>query len=266
MSDDDQAERTCSATGLRLVPAMPLLTYRVSRDKYGGLSALPRRRAAGATGSANRFDTVGTTLYFADSKACAFAEVLNGFKQARAALGPDAEAAGEELGDYVALVTEQAIAHGIDHPWAVSADWQMARSIYTVRLPGVGWWVRVDHPDTLSALGDLRGRLVDLDGRRPEPPLWSSDLEGGDRAVTTAIAGYVRDTILDDGSRPLGIEFSSRTLEGRCYAWWDRRTDDGVAPGVDDAHLVSSENVGIAELHEVARRLGIPVLPGRRRP
>lgn len=37
----------------------------------------------------------------------------------------------------------------------------------------------------------------------------------------------------------------------------------GLRP--DDAHLVSSENVGIAELFEVASRLGIPVLPGRRR-
>lgn len=82
--------------------------------------------------------------------------------------------------------------------------------------------------------------------------------------MTTAVASYVRDVILDDGSRPLGIEFRSRTLEGRCYAWWDRRHDDGRAPGPNDAHLVSSENVGVPELRHVADKLGIPVLPGRR--
>lgn len=265
MSPDDPAERTCSATGLRLVSATPRRGFRVSRDRYGGLSAQLRHVYPGAVATANRFDTVGTTLYFADSKRCAFAEVLNGFKQARAALGPDAEAVGETLADYVALVTEQAVENGLDQPWAVSADWQMARSIYTVQLPEAGSWVRIDHADTLAALGDLHGVLVDLDGGSVSPPLWSSDLEGADRSLTTAIARCVREAILDDGTRPLGIEFASRTLEGRCYAWWDRRNDDGIAPGPDDALLVSSENVGIAELFEVASRLGIPVLPGRRR-
>lgn len=42
----------------------------------------------------------------------------------------------------------------LDPPWAVSCDWQMARSIYEVDLPEDGWWVRVDHSDTLNALVD----------------------------------------------------------------------------------------------------------------
>lgn len=68
MSPDDPTERTCSATGLRLLSATPGRGFRVSRDKYGGLSAQPRHVHPGAVATANRFDTVGTTLYFADSK------------------------------------------------------------------------------------------------------------------------------------------------------------------------------------------------------
>lgn len=264
MTPGRQLGRTCSASGLRLLEAHGELVYRVSRDRYGPLSAQVRVRGSGATATANRFDTVGTTLYFADSKQCALAEVLNGFKLARAALAPDAAAAGMSLDGYTARVTRQAVDNGLDHPWAIGADWQMARSIYAVRLPAEGTWVQIDHSDTLAALDHLHGRLTDLDGREPSPPLWSADLEGADRSVTTAVASYVRDVILDDGSKPLGIEFRSRTLEGRCYAWWDRRHDAGTAPDANDVHLISSENVGVPELHQVADKLGVPVLPGRR--
>lgn len=162
--------RTCSASGLRLLDAGGELVYRVSRDRYGPLSAQERVRYSGATSTANRFDTVGTTPYFGDSRQCALAEVLNSFKLARAALAPDAGAAGMSLDVYIAMVTRQAADNGLDHPWAIGADWQMARSIYAVRLPAVGTWVQVDHSDTLAALDHLHGRLVDLDGREPNPP------------------------------------------------------------------------------------------------
>ena len=133
-------------------------------------------------------------------------QVLSAFEAA------DAEAAGYELSEWVELVTAQAIANELDPPWAISCDWQMARSIYEVYLPEDGWWVRVDHSDTLNALVDQYPHR-DL---RTNPLLTLADLEGEDRTLTTVLAEHIRNLLLDDGSEALGINFPSKTGYGRC--------------------------------------------------
>jgi hypothetical protein len=45
------------------------------------------------------------------------------------------------------------------------------------------------------------------------------------RDVTTRIAEWLREQILDDGSEPLGIRFDSRVANGNCWALWMRRAD-----------------------------------------
>ncbi len=54
------------------------------------------------------------------------------------------------------------------------------------------------------------------------------------RAVTTLLAQHVRGQSLFDGSLPLGIQFTSKTGYGTCWARWDRRADDGLTPGEND--------------------------------
>lgn len=131
------AGRRCGVTNLHLIPAGAETAFRVAKDRYGALSA--RRYPSSIDGPAahlrGRYDTSGSTLYFADSRECAYGEVLTGFRKERGALAADAEAAGYELSEWVELVTAQAIANELDPPWAISRDWQMARSIYEVNLP-----------------------------------------------------------------------------------------------------------------------------------
>ena len=250
--------RQCTATGLHLVAADGGPAFRVAKDRHGALSA-PRRDAAASANRAawGRFDTVGSTLYFAGSRECAYGEVLTGFRLARGALAPDAEAAGYELDEWVDVVTEQAVANGMNHPWAVDLDWHLARSIYEIRLPSRGWWVVVDHADTLNALIDQHPHRA----LRANPVLTLADLEGDDRALTTVLAAHVRDLMLDDGSEALGITFASKTGYGRCWAFWDRRTDAGLGRGSDYPVQVSSANVGAdPAFHDVAASYGLPVL------
>jgi hypothetical protein len=49
-----------------------------------------------------------------------------------------------------------------------------------------------------------------------------------DREVTTLLAEWMRDQILDDGSEPLGRRFQSRVADGTCWAVWMRRDDAGL--------------------------------------
>lgn len=261
MSEPDGGRR-CQATGLHLLAAVGETGYRVAKDRYGALSGRPYAPGTDGAESRGRFDTIGTTLYFADSPECAYAEVLTGFRFELAATFRDADAAGYTPAEWVDLLTEQAIANGVDPPWAVSCDWQLARSIYQVRMPRNGWWVQIDHYETLNALVDhYAHRGVSETSAKL---LTSADLEGGDRALTTVLAEHIRNLLLDDGSEPLGIYFRSKTLYGHCWAFWDRRTDAGLGQGSNDPVQVTSDNVGPDPAFlKIAHDYNLTILPGQ---
>ena len=229
----------------------------MAKDRYGALSALSYKIGDPGLG---RYDTVGRTLYFADSRKCAYAEVLTGFRQERGALAADAASAGYELDDWIDLVTDEALANDVDTPWAISLDWQFARSIYAIDLPPAGWWVQIDHPETLIALIDAHPHRHIQDN----PVLTLADLSGEDRHLTQTLAQHIRDLVLDDGSQALGISFPSKTTYGRCWAFWDRRVDLNLASGRDDPRQVNSQNVGPDPAFlEVAGDFRLQILPAR---
>ncbi|NSX36545.1 hypothetical protein HTS88_08990 [Pseudarthrobacter oxydans] len=245
-------ERTCGKTGLRLAAATAEIGFRVAKDRYGALSVLSNAivgplpitsTAAKATPDRRgRYDTLGSTIYLADSRRCAYAEVLVGFRKDRAAVAKVAESIGWPVDAYIAQVLEDARTNGVDAPWSVSVDWQMDRSIYEIQMPHSGWWARMDHPDTLNALEKLAPTVPGM--TEVLQVLTAGSTSSEDRAVTTILAEIIRQQVLDDGSEPLGISFPSKTLFGRCWAYWDRRFDAGLPSGSNDLHQLSSQNVG----------------------
>lgn len=264
MTSLEAGARTCTATGVRLVPASGGTVYRVAKDRgRAALEGYPNtdvgQLPVGAPDRRGRWDTIGSTVYFADTPQTAFAEVLAPLKLNRQRLAVAAERAGYATVEaYAAAVLKHAAENEVDRPWAISCRWQYARSVYRVWMPTRGWWVQVDHPDTLQVIQRAQRTIPGL----PDE-LWSSHLENADRGVTTLIAEHIRGLELDDGSRPLGIWFQSRTLIGRCYAWWDRRGDDGMPPGDDDLRLLGSTNVDVSAMREIAGKFDLPVLTGK---
>jgi hypothetical protein len=260
--------RVCPRTGLYLVPARGQTAWRVAKEQYvrsGGILAVRANGGVGplpqeAPDRRGRFDTIGRTVYFAESAEAAFAEVLQEFRKARVALEADAAAADFSVEEYVETVRQHAVDNGRDVPWAVGARWQMDRCVHSVSMPEQGWWVRVDHRATLDRVGmDLAPHLKDLGVAL----LTLSNVMGESRAVTTLIAQHIRDQDLFDGSRPLGIEFTSKTGYGTCWAWWYRRADDGLAPGADDPKTVTNTNVDVPAFRKVAAAWDIEVLQGK---
>lgn len=263
-------ERTCGYTGLRLIKADSEEAFRVAKDRYGALSVrrndivgpLPMAPGLTSIDRRGRYDTVGSTIYLAARRRCAYAEVLTGFRQERASAAKAAESIGMTVDDYIAQVKAEAEENGIDVPWSITVDWQMGRSVYRVRLPRAGWWVKVDDLDTLSALQRLAPTVPGL--TESLQVLTATSIYGEDRDLTTLLAQVIRMQVLDDGSEPLGISYASKTLFGRCWAYWDRRSDDGLGPGANDLHQLASENVGPdPDFAFVADHYSLPVLGAR---
>lgn len=175
---------------------------------------------------------------------------------------PDAAAVGLTVDDYIAAVLEEAECRDVDRPWAISGDWQFTRSIHRVSMPRTGWWVAIDQPATQNTLTQaLALDLTALGYLQVHTGVVTSD----DRAVTTQVAEYVRNVLLDNGSLPPGISFRSKTAYGRCWAFWDRRADDGLTPGDNDPALDGSTNIDTDAFRQVATALRLPILPGRPR-
>lgn len=261
---------SCKETGFQLVPAGGEASFRVARDRYGALAVRnnpivgprPIGTEPGEADARGRFDSLGSTIYLADSRQCAYAEVLTLFRQKRAAIAKVAEQIDWTVDEYIESVLEQAAGNGVDVPWAISVDWQMERSIYEIRLPREGWWVQIDHPGTLKTLQNLAPATKGMTERLQV--LTSGSIEGEDRDLTTLIAHVIREQTLEDGSEPLGINYQSKTLQGRCWAYWDRRTDLGISPGRNDLIQLTSENVGPdPDFKTIADHYDLPILGSR---
>ena len=238
-------EQTCGTTGLRLVAARAETAFRVAKDRRGALNVQsntivgPLPYSADPVDRRGRFDTIGSTIYLADSRACAYAEVLIGFRKERAAIAKVAESIAWDADEYIAQVIADARANGVDVPWSITVDWQMDRSLYEVQLPGDGWWVKIDHVDTITALENLAPTVPGM--TEQVKLLTSGAIESENRDLTTLLAQVIREQQLFDGSEPLGIYYQSKTLMGRCWAYWDRRADAGLAPsGNDLVHVGTS--------------------------
>lgn len=246
-------DRTCTDTGLGLIAADGGVGWRITKDAYvqtsGITGVLVNDRVGplplGKPDRRGRYDTLGRTVYFADTAKTALAEVLQHFRVEVMSLTKDALAIGMDVEEYRRDLTKDLHDRGLPGPGEVPVDWQMAGSLYTVQLSSTGWWVLIDCSATLNALSDRMGGSVDQ--------LTLGHVCGDDRVLTTQLAQVIRESMLDDGSLPLGIAFPSKTAYGRCWAWWNRRADDNLNPGSNDPKLIGSSNVGTPELEEICR-------------
>lgn len=116
-------------------------------------------------------------------------------------MAESAHSIGMTVDEYIKAVLAEADTNGVDVPWTISADWQMDRSIYEIRLPRQGWWVRINHPDTLKALEGLASAMPGATGSITM--LTATEVTGLDRNLTTLLAHTIRQQVLDDGREPL---------------------------------------------------------------
>lgn len=240
--------QTCTRTGLATVREQ-VTAFRIAKQSYGPLKPLERWEAEDRSGW-YRFDTPGRTIYAAEDRETAFLEALS---WARMTAGFDAylrKSAGffqEPVENIRAEVEEQWSRNSGMVPGWIPANWREGRLVYTLEFEP-GRWVDAAHAETITAVD--KALRADLPVLGVTETLTLSEITSGHRELTTLMAAWIRDQVLDDGTYPLGIRFPSKhgaagTGPGYCWAFWLRRADVGLAD--DPVTIVSAQEISLTD-------------------
>lgn len=220
----------CGRTGLALVPSDGLMGFRIAKPSYGPLNP-PLRLLAVDRLKWNRYDVVdGRTIYAASSLEGAYGESLASFRPALdiplSDLFDDVGPGGGTLAAAVAADWANLIG-----PGRLPASWRKERCQFELTLPADGWMVDVEHAESISSVTKGCGPQLAQQGLKS---FNVADLRGPSRQVTTTVATWVRSQVLEDGSRPHGIQYGSKLGSNwLCWAVWLRVVDDGSDPAQD---------------------------------
>lgn len=252
--------RICARTGLVLLPATGQQVWRVAKTAYGPLSPPPRPAENDVDRAGwGRFDVPGARTVYAGSTAeCAYAEVLAYYRRRlgdRDPLAADAAAVGLTPTELAAAVTAEWADRGHMRPGELAVGWRAERSLYRLRLPANGWWVQLEHPDSMAAIETALDTTLDELG---VAALDVAVLRGPARLVTTTIATWIHHQTLDTDASALGIWYSSRWATGPAFAQW---LPAATTPETAGTHAVAEDPLDPADpvLHTVADRFGIRI-------
>jgi hypothetical protein len=204
------------------VPERSERSVRIAKPKYGAISApeRPVRPARSARSQWGRYDSPGRTLYVASDLETAFAEVLSPFKRQLGATDPleaDAAALGITRAELLEIISAEWTERGFMGMGAIPRQWRTDRSIFQLFGQGDGWYIDVEHPDSIAAIEvALEGMLA----KREVSSLTTAILRGPDRDVTTRIGRFLRRVDIDSGAPAKGIQFGSKFGGGWCRAIW----------------------------------------------
>lgn len=242
---------------------------RIAKPSYGPLNP-PLRPEAPDVGAWGRWDIPnGRTIYAVDDVGIAYREVLAylapavGVRNTKLAdiFVEDEDAADDPRTLLTAITTEWEELWRID-PHKIVRGWRDARRLYVLTPPETGWIVDIEHQESIDALNLGLAQVLAKAGLSR---LTCAHLLGEDRRLTVLAASWVHRQVLDDGSLPHGINFSSKHgSNGVCWAIWLRRIDDGHDASreltkVKDQQLI--EDVGRnPDLKAAADAFGLTIL------
>lgn len=207
--------RVCTSTGLTLVKRPRVALWRVFKLAYGPLS--PPLREGHPDAKWGRFDVAGlATIYGATHRRGAFVESL-------AAIAPASVDLGELFDDVPpgqdSIAQDWESLHHMPRQ-GIPAQWRNDRFLSELLLHRDDWYVDVMSSDSISTLRThvaqwAPGAISDY--QRMDAAM----LAGSDRRATCAVAEWVSNQVLDDGSRPAGVRYTSKHGgDLPCWAVW----------------------------------------------
>ncbi|WP_417233644.1 hypothetical protein [Arthrobacter sp.] len=168
-----------------------------------------------------------------------------------------ADAFEESWEEAFARYAEEQLSLGHSAPGTLPATWRESRKIYELSSPGDLVWFDLTTDHSLAYIDRVLGaeiyRTCDVSS------VDASHLIGDNRILTTLVATRLRTLRLQDGGYADGIRFASRHGIGQCWAFWMRRTDDGL----DNEPVISSDGASFSardiDFNAVAKRFDIQI-------
>lgn len=239
----------------------PLNGYRIATESYGPMAPLPRgyyfREDVGGW---NRFDTPGRTVYAAQTRRGAFTECLYDRRldhQSRSAIAFMAEAFKESWEEAFNRYADEQLFLGHSAPGTLPASWRESRKVYELNSAEDLVWFDLSTDHSLAYIDRVLG--AEIYRTCHVSSIDASHLIGDNRVLTTLVATRLRSLRLQDGGYADGIRFASRHGIGQCWAFWMRRTDDGL----DNEPVSNSSGVSFSvrdvDLNDVAKRFDIQI-------
>lgn len=236
-------KRVCGTTGLAIETGA-LEGFRIAKSSYGPLAPLQRPPVPPdeqLRDSWSRFDTVGSTVYLANTKRTAYLETLAPIRIGREfgnAVAFAARTFGITLTAAHQMVEDDWAANGNMVPGWLPAAWRDGRLMYKMEIPAPAQWVDLTADETVAVLNREIGAQLEHLG---ESEITLGTFTGRNRLATTSIADWLRDQVLDDGSYADGIKFHSKYGSGTCWAYWLRRKDLGLSD--DPVNVISEQEI-----------------------
>jgi hypothetical protein len=257
-ADDVAVEHVCAETGLLLRPAARQTIWRVAKLSYGALNPLPRVEGADRS-DWGRYDVAGhRTGYGASPREATYGEAL---ASQRLKFTHDAPTWQELFDDppppgvdsLLEAVEMEWKERGFMAPGTVPAGWRHDRLIYELRLPPTGWFIDIERAESIAAISRaLKSELAVLGYER----LTVGDLRSERRELTTTIAEWLREQVLDDGSLPHGVRFGSKhDSTWTCWAIWLRALDDGKPVTAEPTKANSGTEIKICDQNPELQRV-----------
>lgn len=251
-------EHVCAATGLLLRPAARRRIWRVAKTSYGALN--PQSRVVGAdTSDWGRYDVAGhRTAYGASPKEATYGESLASQRLKLAKNAPTWEALFDDppppgVTSLLEAVEREWSDRHYMPPGTVAAGWRQERLIYELRLPTSGWFIDIERAESIAAISrSLKDELAGLGLEH----LTVSDLRSERRDVTTTVAGWLRDRVLDDGFLPHGIQFGSKHDSAwTCWAIWLRGVDDNKPVSAEPTKSAAGSEIKVCDQNPELQRI-----------
>lgn len=156
------------------------------------------------------------------------------------------------------LMEEEWDQRGHMPPGNLARGWRTERALYELSMPNDGWWVLLEHPESMAAAGNALGDELASIGIGA---LDVAVLRGSQRGATVLLADWVRAQVLDDGSLAHGIRYDSRHATGPAWAYWLRKVDDGHDVATEAVTLQAEAQItdGDSDLQVAAARFQIKV-------
>lgn len=225
--------RPCRTTHVALIGSAGEHAYRLSKTSYGPLDPI-RRDDRNPVETWGRYDVAEhSTIYAGSTEATAYAELLAHLLPNKPLMMSPASNYFPEDDDANEVTIGELVSEQWREQWhhesnQVVQNLRSAYSLYELTLPRAGWFIDIEHSETIAAFNNNPQWLARLNSLGIDR-LTTADLHGMNRDKTTAIADILWNLVLDDGSRPHGVRFRSKHgSDLLCWAIWLRKVDDGI--------------------------------------